>query len=130
MTPLPRYPISTNFRDDFNYDVYVKINNVLTSLFIKSYPNLKFVDVYEDSYDKKINLQYQFHKNIQEGYAHQLGYKDWSYIRPKIDFEPSKNFFNKKYISVGIHSTSQLKYWNNPLGKEYQSDFSVLDNVI
>ena len=114
-------PYIDKFRVDFSYDVYVKINNTFTFLFLKSYPNLKFVNEDNGSYDKTIDIQYQFHKNVQEGYAHQLGYKDWSYIRPKIDFEPTENSFNKKYISVGIHSTSQLKYWNNPLGKEYQS---------
>lgn len=109
------------FRSKFNYEVTVKINPIFKILFEKSYPELIFLNDIDEVYDKILKLDYIFHKNIQEGYANQLGFKDWKYIRPKVYFEPSENKFNKKYISAGIHSTSQLKYWNNPLGKEYQS---------
>ena len=49
-----------------------------------------------------------------------MGFIKWDYIRPIIDFKPQDRPVKNKFISVGIHSTAQLKYWNNPLGKEFQ----------
>ena len=113
-------PYIDKFREKNDYEVFVKMNDSLSYLFLKSYPKLNFVNKEDLEYDKKLNLFYKFNQNIQEGFANQLGFKDWSYIRPIIDFTPKENKFNKKYISVNIHSTSQLKYWNTPLGKKYQ----------
>jgi len=114
-------PYIDKFREVYDYEVFVKVNEMYNKLFLNSYPNLNFTNLDNNEYDKKLNLEYKFDKNIQEGFAIQLGFKKWEYIRPRIDFTPKENFFNKKYVSVGIHSTSQLKYWNNPLGKQYQT---------
>lgn len=114
-------PYIDKFRHDYGYNVTVLANKNYHFLFKESYPELKFVDSDNGIYDKIISLPYDdLTKNIQEGYALKLGYKDWKYIRPKVDFPKLKRKIKKKYISVGIHSTSQLKYWNNPLGKNCQ----------
>ena len=114
-------PYIEKFRESFDYDVYVLINNSFRFLFVNVYPNLNYVDDKLYDYDKVLNLQYIFTKNIQEGYANQLGFNDWYYIRPKVELPKGEKKIHKKYISAGIHSTAQLKYWNNPLDKEFQS---------
>lgn len=99
--------------------VYLKINPNYESLFNISYPNIVF---YKEgiTYDKKIDLTYNFNLPIQTGFAKQLGFQDWKYIRPKIDFEKKERPIKSKYVSINIHSTSQLKYWNHSLGKKSQ----------
>ena len=45
-------------------------------------------------------------------------------IKPKISLPPTlKNKFNKKYVCIGMQSTAQFKYWNNPTGWEQTVDY-------
>lgn len=113
-------PCAEFFRQKNNLEVYVKINDKFKNLFIKSYPNLKY---YDDNlnYDKKITLNYEdYSVPMQVRIAKQLGFFNWSYIRPKVDKPDSEKTINKKYVTSSTQSTSQLKYWNNPLGEKYQ----------
>jgi autotransporter strand-loop-strand O-heptosyltransferase len=89
------------------------------SLFVNSYPNVKF---FEEgmTYDKVIDLEYNFNLPLQTGFARQLGFMNWTYIRPKVDFVKSNRLIKNKYVTISIHSTSQLKYWNHPLGIQSQ----------
>lgn len=109
--PCVEYYLSNN-----NDNVLVKSNPIYNSLFRESYPNIKF---FEDgmNYDKKIELNYNFNLPLQTGFAQQLGYFDWKYIRPKVDFVEKERPIKGKYVTMGLHSTSQLKYWNHPSGK-------------
>ena len=102
-----------------NDNVLVKSNPRYNSLFKESYPNIKF---FEDgmSYDKKIELNYNFNLPLQTGFAQQLGFFNWEYIKPKVDIPTKERPINGKYVTISIHSTSQLKYWNHPLGKVSQ----------
>ena len=114
-------PAIEKYRQDREYQVYVKLLNSFVFLFEKSYPNITFVGKNEKvDYDEKIDLQYVFHKNIQQGYAEQLGYNEWFYIRPKIVVDKKERPSLGKYVAISVHSTSQLKYWNHPLGREVQ----------
>jgi autotransporter strand-loop-strand O-heptosyltransferase len=99
-----------------NDNVLVKSNPRYNSLFKESYPNIKF---FEDgmSYDKKIELNYNFNLPLQTGFAQQLGFFNWEYIKPKVDIPNRERPIKGKYVTISIHSTSQLKYWNHPLGK-------------
>jgi autotransporter strand-loop-strand O-heptosyltransferase len=99
--------------------VIFKINPKFIELFTESYPNIQF---YEDglSYDKKIDLVYDFTKPLQTGFANQLGFFDWEYIRPRTSFKPKQRPIKSKYVTISVHSTSQLKYWNHPLGAKSQ----------
>ena len=100
-------------------NVLVKSNPRYNLLFKESYPNIKF---YEEgmSYDKKIELNYNFNLPLQTGFAQQLGYINWTYIRPKVDVTIKERPVKSKYVTMSIHSTSQLKYWNHPTGKNSQ----------
>ena len=112
-------PCVEEFISKNSNSVLVKINSIYESLFKDSYSNIKF---YKDgnSYDEKIELKYDFNLPLQSGYAKQLGFSDWNYIRPKVDLNYKERPIKGKYVVIGIHSTSQLKYWNHPLGIKTQ----------
>lgn len=115
-------PYIDKFSELFNYKTYVKINPRFNFLFLNSYPNLIYVSEIDGEYDKILKLNYiNTKKNLQEEFANQLGFFDWTYIRPIVDVPKSDRKIKNKYITAGIHSTAQLKYWNNPLGKEFQT---------
>lgn len=101
--------------------VYLSISEHLIKYFENIYTNIIFVSKNSDIiFDKVLNLEYDFNESVQGGYAKQLGFMSTNYIRPKMDFTPKERPIKGKYITIGIHSTSQLKYWNNPKGKKSQ----------
>src|SRR6056300_408802 len=98
-----------------NDDVYASISDWLIPFFEPVYPSLKFVGKEpNDTFDKILPLKYNFNKPIQDGYAEQLGFFNSKYIRPKVLIPELNRPIKNKYITIGIHSTSQLKYWNHP----------------
>jgi len=100
-------------------NVLLQINKNFEFLFRNSFPKIKYFS--EDmNFDKKIDLVYNHTKPLQTGYANQLGFIDWSYIRPKVDSFTSDRPIKNKYVSMSIHSTSQLKYWNHKDGISVQ----------
>jgi autotransporter strand-loop-strand O-heptosyltransferase len=112
-------PCIEKFVSNTNDVVLLKSNLRFKSLFVNSYPNVKF---FEEgmTYDKVIDLEYNFNLPLQTGFARQLGFMNWTYIRPKVDFVKSNRLIKNKYVTISIHSTSQLKYWNHPLGIQSQ----------
>lgn len=115
-------PVIEKYRNDNSCEIYVKIKYDYIFLFEKSYPNLKFMKENESlDFDTIINLDYTFlQDSLQKGYAKQLGYDEWEYIRPKIVLDKKERPKLGKYVVISVHSTSQLKYWNHPLGREVQ----------
>ena len=114
-------PVIDKYRIDTTNKIYLKILDSYIFLFKNAYPELNYIGKKtEVDYDEKIDLDYVFEKNIQQGYAEQLGYRDWSYIRPKIVVDKKERPRLGKYVAISVHSTSQLKYWNHPLGREVQ----------
>jgi autotransporter strand-loop-strand O-heptosyltransferase len=112
-------PCLEKFISNTTDNVYLKSNSRFNSFFTKSYPTVKF---FEEgiNYDKTIDLEYNFNLPLQTGFAHQLGFMDWEYIQPKIDIIEKPRPIKGKYVTISIHSTSQLKYWNHPLGIKSQ----------
>jgi autotransporter strand-loop-strand O-heptosyltransferase len=112
-------PCIEKFISNTTDNVYLKSNSRFNSFFTKSYPTVKF---FEEgiNYDKTIDLEYNFNLPLQTGFAHQLGFMDWEYIQPKIDIIEKPRPIKGKYVTISIHSTSQLKYWNHPLGIKSQ----------
>ena len=103
-------PCIEKFISNTNDTVLFKSNPKFKSLFTKSYPNIKFFE--EDmTYDKVIDLAYNFNLPLQTGFAQQLGFMDWSYIRPKVDIMESIRPIKNKFVTISVHSTSQLKYF-------------------
>jgi len=110
--------------------IYVGMNDWLIPFFESVYTDLKFVGRNpNDTYDNILALKYNFNKSIQQGYAEQLGFIDAEYIRPKILIPELKRPIKNKYITIGIHSTSQLKYWNHPAGKGVQPQSPYWDEL-
>jgi hypothetical protein len=101
--------------------VYLKISSWLIPFFESVYKKINFIfEIHNNVFDETIELNYNFNKNIQQGYAEGLGFFEPEYIRPKILIPEMERPIKSKYVSIGIHSTSQLKYWNHPLGIETQ----------
>jgi autotransporter strand-loop-strand O-heptosyltransferase len=104
-------------------DISVSINDWMIPYFSTVYPNLKFIGKNTGYiFDKIIDLKYNFNKPIQQGYAEQLGFINAPYIRPNILIPNMERPIKNKYITIGVHSTSQLKYWNHPKGKRIQPE--------
>jgi autotransporter strand-loop-strand O-heptosyltransferase len=106
-------PAISEFQRRENCNVYVssKWKRILQN----SYPNL----IFEESvtaYDQVFSIDYHFDQPLQLGFARDLGFIDWDYIRPKVDFTPKSRPINSKYVAIGIQSTAQCKYWNYPDG--------------
>jgi hypothetical protein len=112
-------PCVDYFRKINNYNVIYKINPEYEFLFQDSYPEIIWYNS-ELSFDKKIIITYDFNNPIQTGFAKQLGFFEWTYINPKIDFTPENRPIKNKYVTMGIHSTSQLKYWNSEGSRSHQ----------
>ena len=112
-------PCIEKFISNTTDNVLFKINPRYHFLFSKSYPMVKF---YEEGmvFNKQITLDYNFNLPLQTGFANQLGFMDWGYIQPKVDIPESERPIKGKYVTISIHSTSQLKYWNHPLGIKSQ----------
>ena len=102
-------------------ELYVSINNNFINLFESVYPTLKFIKKDCDIvFDKILPLEYNFNTSVQYGYAKQLGFIDGPYLRPKVTIPNMERPIKSKYITIGTHSTSQLKYWNSPSGRKSQ----------
>lgn len=108
-------PAVLSYQERESCRVYVKCKwaNILKN----SYPTLIFIDeAYEDDFDKVLNINYHFEYPLQEGFARDLGFTQWVYKRPLVDFVPKERPIKNKYVAIGIQSTSQCKYWNYPDG--------------
>lgn len=101
--------------------ILFEINDNLIPLLSPIYPTITFVGRnHNENYDEKIEFRYGYSTSVQSEFAKQLGYNNSEYLRPKILIPKLKRPIKNKYITIGVHSTSQLKYWNHPLGKETQ----------
>ena len=105
-----------------NVKVYLRGNLNFNKLFIKSYPNIKIINKEDKFFDNIIYINHDFSKPLQQGMAEQLGFKDYSYVRPKIDSFKTNRPLKNKYVTFGIHSTLQMKYWNHPNGEKVQGE--------
>jgi len=116
-------PYVSEYQKKHGVNVIFNINDPYIFLLNESYENIEFVgrnDVVE--YDEKITIDYLFNKNIQGGYAEQLGFENPPYIRPVVSIPELLRPIKNKYITLGVHSTCQVKYWNHPNGLKSQGD--------
>ena len=107
-------PCIEEWRRRTNHKVYVLSS--WKRILARSYPNLIFVDA-EDAlptWDEVIEIDYRFDLPLQTGFAAGLGMSAWQYIRPKVDPTQGPRPVKGRYVTLGIHSTAQLKYWNYP----------------
>ena len=105
-----------------NVKVYLRGNLNWNKLFKKSYPNIKITDRDDRFFDNIIHIVHDFSKPLQQGFAECLGIEGYNYIRPKIDSFKTDRPLKNKYITFGVHSTLQMKYWNHPDGQKVQGE--------
>ena len=116
-------PYVLEYAKKHNVKVYFSIYDPYIFLLKDSYRDIEFVGRNTNiEYDQKIDLDYVFFKSVQGGYAEQLGFDNPKYIRPVISISELPRPIKNKYVSMGVHSTCQLKYWNHPNGLRSQGD--------
>ena len=116
-------PYVSEYAKKHNAKVYFRIYDPYIFLLKDSYKDIEFVGRNANiEYDQKIDLDYVFFKSVQGGYAEQLGFDSPKYIRPVISISELPRPIKNKYVSTGVHSTCQLKYWNHPNGLRSQGD--------
>jgi len=121
-------PVIEKYAETYDGEVYVSCNPSFSSLFIKSYPTLKFQT--SDVYDSTITVYFKkYDVPVQTGCALEMGFADWKYVRPKVDIPVRERPINSKYVCISVHSTSQLKYWNHPHGKRDQPKSTNWDSL-
>jgi len=104
------------YQQKFGGDVLVA--SKWSKIFYSENPNVKFIDKNENLLvDKKINIHYR-HGDcpIQKSICEDLNidYKEiFPFIKTTNDHNLQKR---KKYVCISAQSTSQMKYWNNPVG--------------
>ena len=114
-------PYIDKYRIDNNCSVSVKMNQKYVNIIKDSYSNLNYVNN-ESGFDDIIPVNYNFYSRLQEGFALDLGYTNWEYLKPKLNIKPKKRPIKKKYVVINVHSTSQLKYWNHPGGEKVRNN--------
>lgn len=116
-------PVIEEYRKLTNNETVVKLNPKLVELVRTSYPNLIFDNQAVDNASEVKEIRYHFgnvNKPLQTGFAHELGFLEWNYIRPHLNPPTTPPEIPGKYVTFGLHSTAQAKYWNNSLGRTSQ----------
>ena len=116
--------------DEFRkkHECLVVCSTFMNHLFIDNYPDIRFVQpglIVENIharyrlgiyYNETVNLNknpVDFRKSPLQKVAADILGVDYQEIKPKIKL-PERN--TKRQVAIGIHSTAQAKYWNNPTG--------------
>ena len=125
---LAWFPYVDEFRKKHN--CHVVTSTFMNYLFVDQYPELEFVEPgsvvnnihaqynFGWFYDENNNVDYNKNPNdfrvlpLQKTASDILGL-DYTEIRPKLNLP---NVEKKKKVGIGLHSTAQAKYWNNPNG--------------
>ena len=130
------FPYMDEFRKKWNCSVVCSTFH--NNLFIDQYPDLEFVspgtivqNVYATYriglfFDNE-GINYDKHRknptklSLLEMATDILGL-EYKEVRPKLR---KSNIEKKKRVGIGLHSTAQTKYWNNPTGWQELTDFLI-----
>ena len=133
---LAWFPYVDEFRKKWKCEVIC--STFWNYLFEKQYPNIKFVspgeavnDLYamytlgwyysDNIFDSTRNPQ-DFKKiSLQQTATDILGL-DFKHVKAKLNLP---NVKKKKKVGIGLHSTAQAKYWNNPTGWQEVTDYLI-----
>jgi autotransporter strand-loop-strand O-heptosyltransferase len=130
------FPYIDEFRKKWNCSVVCSTFH--NNLFVDQYSNLEFVapgtivpDVYATYriglFFDQGNIDYTKHRkdptklSLLEMATDILGL-EYQEVRPKLR---KSNIQKKKRVGIGLHSTAQTKYWNNPNGWQELTDFLI-----
>lgn len=127
-------PYCSEFQKLHNCELIVSCN--WSELFKKVYPEIEFVPpgstvhnifgMYEIGWfwDNKKEPELPNTIPLQKTITNILGI-DFKELRPKIDFTSGLRPYKEKYVTIATHSTSGLKYWNNPNGWQELVDYLI-----
>ena len=133
---LAWFPYVDEFRNKWNCEMVC--STFWNYLFEKQYPNIKFVkpgeavnDLYAmytigwyyDNNNVDLSRNPQDFKTIslQQTATDILGL-DFKHVKAKLNLP---NVKKKKKVGIGLHSTAQAKYWNNPTGWQEVTDYLI-----
>ena len=133
------FPYTEKYRIENNLDkIWVNCRDLWADTFFKPvYPNHIFNSGYDDisSFDEihdiswsidaeKNKITYPSFRPLQEIASAQLGFSEFEELRPKIHIRDVVNVEDyPNIVSIGIQSTAQAKYWNNPTGWKETVDY-------
>jgi len=134
---LAWFPYAEEFRKKHGCKVIV--STFLNHLFIENYPDLEFVSpgtpvhgiyamfnlgwFYKNSDEIDLDRsKIDFRKVPLQKAASEILGLDFNEVKPKIF---SQKTIKRKRVGLGIHSTSQAKYWNNPEGWQDVTNFLI-----
>ena len=112
-------PYVEEYRRKKNVKVNLKCD--YNELFIKSYPDILFVDEMNNVdfdigwFQKDRSRSDSRLQPLQKTASDTLGL-DYREIKPKVDVPSGPRPFYQKYVCINTHSTAQAKYWNNKSG--------------
>ena len=116
-------PYASEYQQKNNCIVYFCVNDFYMSFLKDAYPNITLVGrSHSIEFDERIDIDYNFNKPVQLGYAEQLGFENAEYIKPSISFNYKPRSIKNKYVVLSVHSTLQCKHWNHPKGKRVQPE--------
>jgi len=130
-------PYVEEFRKKHGCDVYVFTFH--NNLFSESYPNIKFVEKIDNSFDYYASYKLGWHYKLDEGWnvdtnktpgneiplqqtATDILGLEYTEIKPIIKKLPEFKT-EKPYICIATNSTAQAKYWNNLTGWQELVDY-------
>lgn len=92
-------------------DVCVKRDEIFDKHY---YPNLRFIKESEidlSNYTDVMRFEYIFDKPLLKGYSDQFNL-EFNELRAFIKKSPKPRPIKSKYVCLGVHTTTQAKYWN------------------
>jgi autotransporter strand-loop-strand O-heptosyltransferase len=133
---LAWFPYVDEFRK--KWDCHVVCSTFWNYLFESMYPELEFVtpgtnvtNLYAmytlgwyydgDTYNKSKNPQDFKNISLQQTATDILGL-DFKHVKAKLNLPTVEK---KKKVGIGLHSTAQAKYWNNPTGWQEVTDYLI-----
>ena len=98
--------------NNITVDVVIKKHNIFN---LDYYKNINFLESEGDfsQYTDVHRFEYIFNKPLQKGYSDQFGL-DFVEIKPEIKRVDKKRPIKANYVCLGVHTTTQAKYWNYP----------------
>ncbi len=131
------FPYAEEFRKKMNCNVYV--STFMNELFIDQYPYLKFISPGQvvNNLTASYKIGWFFDGSGEVDYSRcPINFREESLQRTAsailgldpVEVRPLlkiKNVEKKKKVGIGIHSTAQSKYWNNPTGWQEVVDYLI-----
>jgi autotransporter strand-loop-strand O-heptosyltransferase len=119
----------------------VVVSTFKNELFKNKYPNIDFVNpghvvnglyaIYKigwfykgENFNPDLNPRDFKNLPLQSTSTDILGL-NYTSLRPNINFSDTSRPIQEKYVCIGIHSTAQAKYWNNPKGWQELVDWFI-----